>query len=394
MIKKDESEKKEQGNEKKEARRGSVVIEKNEVITDYEIVEPQESQMSLFILDNKEDRNYSHLVELYDMIPRVLNAKAIRRIDGKFLPAFTRQFTYNNIRYDLTIKPARVVKKDKSGNVISEREHYPTTREELVEDALRKLAVEGSGRFIRGDENGDDEEAGVVFTLYALQQELASVGHKYSINEIKEAISVCSSSIIEIRSADGQDIISSPIFPTIGLTTRENWQEMGKKSRGFVRFNPLVSRSIKNKTFRQFSYKTSMKFRFSLSRYLHKRMSYMYRQASRWDEPYKIRLLTLIEDSGMTRYEKLPNNNREVKKTLEELKEKNVIAEYEVQTRHEDKSDPRILTDALYVLTPHADFVSDMIRFNAKFAEMEGKKESIREIHHKQKEKSEKKKGK
>lgn len=68
--------------------------------------------------------------------------------------------------------------KDKNGK---EKYYYPSKREELVEDALRKFAVEGQGLFL-------DDAAGVTFTLHQLQQKLMNNGHSYSKDQIKDVI--------------------------------------------------------------------------------------------------------------------------------------------------------------------------------------------------------------
>lgn len=76
------------------------------------------------------------------------------------------------------LKPA-LIEKDGENVLI-----YPDQREELVEDALRKLAVNGNGVDVQG-------KAGVNFTLYELNKELERVGHTFNLNEIKEALLVC-----------------------------------------------------------------------------------------------------------------------------------------------------------------------------------------------------------
>jgi hypothetical protein len=316
-------------------------------------------QMELFFLRDKSDRDYSHLVELYDAIPKYHWGRT-ERTNGKFLQSLEREFVYQGNKYTVLISPARLVKL-KDGKVVEEKEFYPGPREEIIEDALRKLACDGAGLMLADDQG---EEAGVVFSLYGLQKELARMGHKLNIPDIKDGIMVCAKSHLEVRSADGKDLLMSPIFSTVGLSTREEWIERGKDAKAFVRFNPLVSRSIKNRTFRQFNYLLSMKYRYALARWIHKRISYHFRQASRL-ETYNILLTSVIRDSGVTRYEKISNNNRDVKKGLDELIEKEVLSQYEDQVIYEDGRRNRI-ADVKYILYPHPSFIAEMRRFNAK----------------------------
>ena len=59
------------------------------------------------------------------------------RQGGVFLKSLKRRFKHKDQWYELIIKPARLV--DKDGN---EKEYYPTHQEELVEEALKKIACD------------------------------------------------------------------------------------------------------------------------------------------------------------------------------------------------------------------------------------------------------------
>ena len=66
------------------------------------------------------------------------------------------------------------------------REYYASANEELVEDALRKIATEQqSGYFDKRN-----YRSGVVFTLYALREELRRRGHARSYQEIVLALNI------------------------------------------------------------------------------------------------------------------------------------------------------------------------------------------------------------
>lgn len=336
----------------------------NPTIQDFKVVKNE--QLDLFLLtDPKEDKDYSHLVELYDLIPKNISGKH-KRIDGKFLQAVMRKFSHRGSRYSLTVKPARITT-EKDGVIISEKDCFPGTREELIEDALRKIACEGAGLMLADDYG---EELGVKFTLYGLQKELKDMGHTFSITEIKEGLMVGAQTMLDLRSSDGKDILLSPMFSTVGISDRDDWENKGKKAKAFVRFNPLVSRSIKGKTYRQFSYAISMKFKSSLARYLHKRLSILYRQASRID-PYTIMLTTIVEDSGMVFYKSLGHNDKQVRQAFDELIEKEVLSSYiEIEADRLIGKNNKLL-DKKYQLYPHAQFIKNMRRFNAKAKELE-----------------------
>ena len=308
-------------------------------------------QLNLFEFLLPQEQKYSNTIELYDFIPKYHWGKAPRE-NGKYLPTLKRTFECRGAKYNVKIKPASI--EDKDG---VERYYYPGKREELVEDALRKLVSEGQGLFL-------DEQAGVTFTLYRLQQELKRVGHSYSVSEIKDALYICSQTHLELTSESGSAVLKSNMFETLGLQTREDWQGVGQKTRAFVRFNSLVTASIKSQTFRQLDYDKAMAFNSTIARQLHKRLSHHYIQAS-LNNPYTIFLSTIIRDFGLTAYKKLANNLRDVKTALDELKEKEVILDYKIE-RTIDATQRNRLLDAKLTLTPHPRFSSEVIKANER----------------------------
>jgi hypothetical protein len=308
-------------------------------------------QLTFFELISPEDRRFSNTIELYDFMPKY-NYSKVERINGKFLNALQREFECRGHHYRLEIKPASL--RDKQGN---ERYYYPSKREELVEEALRKLASEGQGVFL-------DDQAGVTFSLYQLQQELKRTGHSYSKDEIKDALQVCAQSSLVLTSDDGSAIMIASLFETVGLKTHEDWAGQGEKSRAFVRFNPLVTASIKNKSFRLYNYEASMSYSSVIARQMHKRLAHHYTQAS-LANPYRIGLKTIIRDFGLTAYERLSHNLRDVVKALDEMKEKNVIAHYHV-TKTVDPAQRNKLVDAMISIAPHPTFTNEVIEANKR----------------------------
>lgn len=291
-------------------------------IAEYELTKPE--QLSLFELLLPQEKKFSNTVELYDFIPKYVWGK-VNRIDGEFLRTLVRQFECRGRRYEVKVDPAKIT--DSKGN---SRDYYPSKREELVEDALRKLACEGQGIFL-------DDAAGVSFTLYQLQKELKNNGHSYSKDQIKDALIICAKTNLTVTSDNGESILISNIFETLGLQTKEDWQGNENKTRAFVRFNPLVTQAIKQKQFRQFNYEKTMQYKTVIARQLHKRMSHHYIQAS-FTNLYTITLKTIIRDFGLTEYAKLTQNLRDCELGLAEMVEKNVILSYKIDKTVDSKN--------------------------------------------------------
>lgn len=322
-------------------------LAKTKKLTEYKQDKP--IQLSLFELLLPSEKPYSNTIELYDFIPKYHWGK-VERVNGTFLKSLDREFECRGKKYNVTVQPASL--KDKNGE---EKYYYPSKREELVEDALRKFAVEGQGMFL-------DDAAGVTFTLHQLQQELMKNGHSYSKDQIKDALFVCAKTNMTVTSEDGSTILVSGLFQTLGLQTREDWESKGEKSKAFVRFNPLVTEGIKARKFRMFNYETSMGYKNVVARQLHKRMCHNYIQAS-ITQPYSIKLTTIIRDFGLTAYERLSHNLRDIEMALEEMREKEVVLTYKVD-KTLDAEQRNKMIEAKITLTPHPKFVAEIIQGN------------------------------
>lgn len=330
-------------------------------LADFEQTKPQELSLFEFLIP---ENTYSNSIELYDFIPKYFWGKMERlKVENhkkEVLLILEREFECRNRKYKVQITPATIIDQDGI-----EKDYYPTSREELVEDALRKLACEGKGLFL-------DDQAGAIFSLYELQQELKRTHHTISISEIKKALLICKKATITVTTEDNNTIVASNIFETLGLQTWEDWQGHGEKTKAFVRFNPLVTRAIRSKTFRQINYEKSMSYRSVIARQLHKRMSHHYTQAS-LTNPYSILLTTIIRDFGLTKYKNFNMNLRDTKLALDEMKEKEVVLEYKIEKVLEQGKRDRLI-DAKFLITPHPTFSSEMRMANNKFREINSAK--------------------
>ena len=300
--------------------------------------------MSLFRLLEKE-KDYSHTIELYDFIPKYVWGKS-RRIEGKFLEPISREFVCKGTAYKVVLLPARI--QTETGDYI---DYFPGKREELVEDALRKIMSDVQGVFL-------DDAAGTTFTLYQLQTELKNREHSYSYDQLKESLEILAKTDIELESKDNETKIIFRAIETLGLSGKDG------ETQTFVRFSPLVTQSIKKGTFRLINYEKVMSYKTTIARQLHKRMSHFYTQAS-LTEKYNILLSTIIRDFGLTRYAQLRNNLAEVEKGIDELKEKNIIINCAIDKIFD--VNPRTkLNDVKFTFQPHPYFVDEIKKANYK----------------------------
>jgi hypothetical protein len=314
-------------------------------LSDYSQSKPQ--QLELFeVTELSSNEEYSNTIELYDQMPKYYFG-GVRREKGRevdALPILRREFKHKHKNYRLEISPAALFKDGKTIH------YYPSQREELVEDALRKLVANKRGVFL-------DDDIAVKFTLYELQKELKIRGHGYSFSQIKEAIEICNKTIVDIMSKDGNQVeFSTAIFPFVA---KEGNNEINGKEQYVVMFHTLVSRSLKDKSYRLYNYAKVMKYKMNLSRWIHKRMSHNFLQANA-SSPYSIKMSTIIRDSGMKEYKKKILTLNQIEKSLSELQKHKIIDYFET----ERELDGRKILDSIFRLYVSDDFVSDIKKAN------------------------------
>ena len=93
------------------------------------------TQLDLFQTLDQDQEKYSNTVELYDMMPKYYFG-GVERFGGKYLDILQRNFECRKKEYKLNIHPAAILQRD--GTTMH---YYPSQREELVEDVLRKFAA-------------------------------------------------------------------------------------------------------------------------------------------------------------------------------------------------------------------------------------------------------------
>lgn len=314
---------------------------------------PEESafsgtQLSLFqsfLCNSPDERDkLSNTIELWDGVPKYFMSRQDmnKGREKGVLPTLEREFEYRGRVYTVKIRPARLT--DPQGK---DKEFYPSAREELVEDALRKIAAEQSHGFL------DHQESGVIFTLHMLRQELRRRGHTLSYQEVVESLNVLAGCRIEIHSADGTGDYQTPILADLLRVSRSRYKA-DPKARWMAHFSPLVTRSILNLNYRQYDYHAMMSHSTQLARWLHKRLAHNYVNAS-LIQPYVIMFLTIQRDSGLLEYKEQRHAVRKLDEALDELKAHQILIDTEKDVRRGTRG--RIL-DVSYRMIPHPHFVA------------------------------------
>jgi hypothetical protein len=317
----------------------------------------QNQQLSLFqsFLCNTDAERYhlSNLIDLWDNVPRYSvsrQAMTKNRIQGRFLEKHEAEFQYKGRTFVRTLTPARV--EDLDG---IDRDFYASATEELVEDALRKLAAEQqSGYFDK-----PNYRSGVVFTLYAMREELKRRGHTRSYQQIILALNILSGSIIDITVRDPvgetQFVTRSAYLPHLSAVSQGRLRE-DPKAKWVVQFHPLVTGSIDKVTYRQFNYDLMMSHTTQLARWLHKQLALKYTFAS-LTTPFEMRYTTIKRDSGLLEQYARPRDAIDaLSQAFTELKKHGVLLGFD---RKDITGLRNKLLDVTFTLTPSFDFVRD-----------------------------------
>ena len=262
-------------------------------------------QLSLFqefFANTNDERDVlSNAIDLWDSIPRYSLPRKKQeeiRLPGGFLPIRKIEFHYRGKIYTAQIRPARIQVHDKKGQLTEETiEYYPSSREELIEHALRKLAAEQYAGFF----DKVNHCSGVAFTLYRLRQELAAQGHSMTYESLTEGLKVLHYSQISIldteSDANDPSLISQAYLPAMAKVNK-NGRSADPDAKWFVQFHSLVTDSINQITYRQYNYRRLMKCSSQLARWIISQLVLKYTQAS-LQNSFEMRFSTIKRDSGL-----------------------------------------------------------------------------------------------
>lgn len=304
-----------------------------------------------FFANGGEREHVSNTIEFWDSVPRYSTSRQamarMRDATGR-LEILEATFNCNLKPFKAVIRPARIDKVD----------YYPSANEELVEEALRKIAVQQNHGF-----HEPEQRSGVVFTLYQLREELRKSGHSRSYEEIVQSLDILNLASIEIRGGEKmKGFERSAYFPRLSAVSRSDYDQ-DHSARWYVQFHPMVTESIDKLTYRQFNYQQLMKHATQLARWIHRQLILKYIFAS-ITKPFEMRYSTIYRDSGM-----LNNYSRERQRreacdySIQELVAQKILTRI---NREEEAGARGKILDVVYVLHPTLAFVKEVKAANAR----------------------------
>lgn len=314
-----------------------------------------------FLCNGEAERDrLSNTFDLWDSVPRYSVSRQAMDKERKtrgFLDLLEINFQYRGTSLQAVIQPARVREK-KNGMT---KDYYPSANEELVEDALRKIAAEQNHGYF----DQHNYRSGVVFTLHMLREELKKRGHARSYQQIVLSLSILARSTIEIRTMDGkggEGFTVNPYFSGLSAVSRTRLID-DPQAKWIVQFHPLVTHAIDALTYRQFNYAQMMSHSTQLARWLHKQLSLKFTFASLMTS-FEIRYRTIKRDSALLEgYRRSTAAIEALDGAFTELKASGVLmmVKKKLVTGLRGK-----IEDVVYILTPSRDFVAQVKAANKR----------------------------
>ncbi|NOU23382.1 MAG: replication protein [Methyloglobulus sp.] len=302
----------------------------------------------------------SNTFDLWDSVPRYAVSRQqmdkLRKEKG-FLSLQHLAFQYRQRPFEIRIQAARIYDEKTK----TETDYYPSANEELIEDALRKIAAEQRNAFF----DKPNYRSGVVFSLYMLREELKRRGHARSYQQIVLSLNILARSTIEIITKDGKEaegFTISGYFSGLAAVSKHKLTE-DPDAKWIVQFHPLVTQAMDTLTYRQFNYAQMMSHTSQLARWIHKQLSLKFTFAS-LANPFEMRYSTIKRDSALLNsYARERDAIAALDNAWNELKTNGVLMKFE---KNEVRGLRQKLEDVVYILTPSLDFVSAMKAANKR----------------------------
>src|SRR5260370_17300861 len=157
---------------------------------------PDELQRELLAPWYSQNTSESRTLELFDAMPKYPYPVTTTIEKPERLEI---SFTLRGLKYTAFITTAQIT----DARTAEQRLVFPGAREELVERALRFIAVQQIARTrLTPDTETGHHSVTVVFTLSMLRRHLEDLGHGFKLSEIKEALDILSNTLIELRLDD------------------------------------------------------------------------------------------------------------------------------------------------------------------------------------------------
>jgi len=246
-------------------------------------------QLSFFTLPDPKDHQLSQTTNLYDLMPKyVLYTE--RGVDLNEKPMkdliLIKEFKEEGIDYTMEIHPAVIKIKEGNSKKGIKPEYstiYANQEVEVIEDCLRKMAVDGriECQVIQGSIQ-------IEFTLYQLFRELEKTGHGKNYKRIKKALAVGKGCGVELSWVDpisGEPcrIYKTGLFQSLWTKGADPDNEedfalhRGKNTKYLLRFHELMNTDVLAHDQQQINYNFLQYLGSNLQKWFYRRLCYKHR---------------------------------------------------------------------------------------------------------------------
>lgn len=304
---------------------------------------PAQEPLQLAFLPEADER-YTKALGLWDLTPWTVlyTTPELRR--GDYLRSIERWFEVGGETYKLILTPARRTLPDGT-----DFERYPSEREQIVEMAIRKLAIQNRWLTVSAS-----DAVTVDLSFYQIYNELKNNNRALPYHEIEEAIRVLAAArvtISRIKTDETGDkieqILESTIYSQMVMQKNHNPLKEGGSTVS-LQFNALMAKSIRRLEFYRVNYSLLMKMR-TIARWVYKRLHHAV-VTGEIDKSgiYLMRASDIHMSCGMGKYTRTRDAYQTITKTIEQLAEKKYIEAVETDDVFGDKGKK---VDVLYRIT-------------------------------------------
>jgi hypothetical protein len=348
---------------------------------------PVDEQMLLFAPFFSERHN--RVFDIYDALPRfVLSWKrALSAKDPKVITFSNVQIGDQTVAVKIT--PAVVADPNQppatragAPQRLSAKLIFPGPREEIIEFALRRMAAVQYAD-MKHRTGKDADQVTITFRLSELRGQLAEDGHHFKSAEIAEALEVLALSKLQLSGdvpdnvAEGYRWKSTQAYSMLEdlrvVQPKEGDTPDGDRTSYFVSFHPLAAAAILQGRFFDHNHRRTMQLRKPLARWLIKRMSLKYRQASRGGvvarEGYNLSLSRIIAESGLLPEKRLRDTVQRIRDAIHELKSTGWLSRFmafdEVTTFDDNGArGQKAIKEIVWTFYPSPEFINEIIEGN------------------------------
>ncbi len=294
----------------------------------------------------------SNTVEIWESIPKYFftphQIKKLRTQDG-LASSYKWEFEHGGSPCIVRISPALIEQSDGKDMAF-----FPSSTEELVEEALKKILSEQQYGF----HDPQQAETWVRFTLRMIQKELKARGRDRNIAQIKHAIEVMSGCMLSYF-IEGKEVWKGSILQDLVTVNREDFTG-DREAHHIARLPLFISKSINSLEYRQFNYDRLMSCDEQLSRWIYKRFIHRFKQASMMKDYHF--MYSDVKHSGLLQQTRERDNRRKMISALNELKDRGVLTRFEFEERKKG----RAISDVKYSVWPSLEFTREQTAANKR----------------------------